>query len=448
MEKKGNSLLLMLALGGAAIWYLSRKKDEENKKSAPSGSSSGSTNGFDPNDYDFEIDGCMDEEAFNYNPLATSDDGSCIDRVYGCMQEGNENYDPLANTDTDPTSCYVNLGCMDPTALNYDEAYNMSLPSSCEYEEEIVYGCTELGAANYDELATVNQTNADDPSSPCVFPGCTDPLAENWAPVANQDDGSCEYLDILGCTEPLACNYNENANVDNGSCQMPIPGRDCDGNCIDDIDQDGICDEEEVFGCTDVTANNTDYDATQDDGSCTYDILGCMDETATNYDATATINNYSCEYPVVEGCTAPTALNYNPDATDDDGSCINAIYGCMDSDATNYNSDANVDVPESCQFEEEGGYAYPGWTEQDTAVFEYMIVKYLQDNDSLEDLWKYVAPAYGGGALNPFWNPLSTNAVPPSVPPSEWDSSLCYINAPIFCIIPDWDYWTNAYLNN
>ena len=35
---------------------------------------------------------------------------------------------------------------------------------------------------------------------PPLYPGCTDPNAENYNPTAGYDDGSCTYPPILGCT--------------------------------------------------------------------------------------------------------------------------------------------------------------------------------------------------------------------------------------------------------
>ncbi len=46
-----------------------------------------------------EVPGCMDSTAFNFNPDATVDDGSCEPVVYGCICECSENYDSIANTD-------------------------------------------------------------------------------------------------------------------------------------------------------------------------------------------------------------------------------------------------------------------------------------------------------------------------------------------------------------
>lgn len=51
--------------------------------------------------------------------------------------------------------------------------------------------------------------------------GCTDPLATNYNPNANVNDGSCVYP--TGCTDPLALNYDPNALVDDGSCEYARP---------------------------------------------------------------------------------------------------------------------------------------------------------------------------------------------------------------------------------
>ena len=48
-----------------------------------------------------------------------------------------------------------------------------------------------------------------------VVNGCTDPNASNFDPLANTDDGSCTYP---GCTDSLATNFDPTANLDDSSC--------------------------------------------------------------------------------------------------------------------------------------------------------------------------------------------------------------------------------------
>ena len=60
--------------------------------------------------------GCCDPTAFNYNPNATCDDGTCIPIQYGCLDPNAVNYNPGATTDIG--GCEYS-GCTDPAAVNY-----------------------------------------------------------------------------------------------------------------------------------------------------------------------------------------------------------------------------------------------------------------------------------------------------------------------------------------
>ena len=281
--------------------------------------------------------GCMEEWADNYDPLATTDDGSC-DRL-GCMEEWADNYDPLATTDDG--SC-DRLGCMEEWADNYDPLATTD-DGSCDR-----LGCMEEWADNYDPLATT-----DDGS--CDRLGCMEEWADNYDPLATTDDGSC---DRLGCMEEWADNYDPLATTDDGSCDRlgcmeewadnydPLATTD-DGSCdrlgcmeewADNYDplattDDGSCDR---LGCMEEWADNYDPLATTDDGSC--DRLGCMEEWADNYDPLATTDDGSCDRL---GCMEEWADNYDPLATTDDGSC--QYLGCTSVLAVNYDSQANVD---------------------------------------------------------------------------------------------------------
>ena len=225
-------------------------------------------------------------------------------------------------------------GCLDSTALNYNEEANTD-DGGCI---EIIEGCTNELAFNYDEEA-----NYDNDSCEAVVVGCMDTIAWNYNEDANTDGGDCIYL---GCTDALACNYNANANADSGGCTYADQYYNCSDICINDADSDGICDELEILGCTSIAAINYSPEATDDDGSCVGIIYGCTDPVAFNYDITANTDNGSC-VSVAYGCIDETAFNYDPDANTDNGTCIEFAYGCTDITAFNYNPLANT-LDNSC----------------------------------------------------------------------------------------------------
>ncbi|MAZ42240.1 MAG: nuclease, partial [Flammeovirgaceae bacterium] len=90
--------------------------------------SDGSTTTFDSNcpyplcEIPDDIPGCTDESAFNFNPNATLDDGSCEAVLVDCMLSGADNFNEDANTACE--DCCIFGGCTDPEALNFNEDAN------------------------------------------------------------------------------------------------------------------------------------------------------------------------------------------------------------------------------------------------------------------------------------------------------------------------------------
>ncbi len=78
------------------------------------------------------IYGCTDSTAFNYDPNANIDDGSCVPFIYGCTDSTAFNFDPLANTD-DGSCIPVIYGCTDSSANNYNALANTD-DGSCVYD--------------------------------------------------------------------------------------------------------------------------------------------------------------------------------------------------------------------------------------------------------------------------------------------------------------------------
>jgi hypothetical protein len=235
------------------------------------------------------VPGCTDVTACNFDPSATTDDGSCT--YPGCIDVAACNYDMTAGCD-DGSCTYP--GCIDVAACNYDMTAGCD-DGSCTYP-----GCNDVAACNYDMTA-----GCDDGS--CTYPGCTNALACNYDMTAGCDDGSCTFP---GCTNALACNYDMTAGCDDGSCTFPgcIDVLACNFNPNAGCD-DGSCEYLSCTGCTDATACNYDMTATIDDGSCTYP--GCTNSGACNYDMTAGCDDGSCEFTSCAGCTNPVACNYD-----------------------------------------------------------------------------------------------------------------------------------------
>jgi photosystem II stability/assembly factor-like uncharacterized protein len=249
----------------------------------------------------------------------------------------------------------------------------------------------EIGALDFDFEAShnfcFNQPN----------PGCTNPLACNFDPNAESDDGSCILPPtndvcanatslIVGGPAVVANNLNSCTNGSNPACggtpqiqdvwySFVYNGGDilitttsgtgagtplltdtriavyssCGGTLID-CNDDGVSMgfySQILLECADLTVGNTYYiQAGGYQGLRGYfriavtviDIQGCTNALASNYNSCANDDDGSC---IIPGCTNPAASNYNPAATVDNGSCI--IPGCTNPAASNYNPAATVD---------------------------------------------------------------------------------------------------------
>ena len=264
----------------------------------------------------------------------------CIEVIEGCMDSTAFNYDSLANTSL---TCYYYPGCSSPAYVEwYQDTANgyytdFHVQDSCQ--TWAVFGCMDPTMYNYDTLANVEPLGI---CFPYIY-GCTNFLAFNYNPVANTDDSSCVPV-IYGCIDPTMYNYCDTCNTDDGSCKPYIFG------CTDSTafnynplaNTDNNTCEPYIYGCTNPVALNYCDSCNVDDFSCILPIYGCTDSTMFNHNPLANVDNNSC-IPYVYGCTDPSMLNFNPQANTEDFSCIAYIYGCTDSTALNYDSTANTD---------------------------------------------------------------------------------------------------------
>ena len=310
--------------------------------------------------------GCTDPTMYNYDVAANTDDASCLPHVYGCREPSADNYNALANADDQ--SCYW-TGCNDNSAINYtgwpmllgttisvinyDAGANNYLISNCIF---CVDGCTDATAVNHYPAAT-----CDDGS--CSWDGCTDATATNFQPLATTDDGSCVFTAITGCLTTGANNYDcSMASIANWAAG--------DGPCTDGVtvNDAGVC---EFVGCMDNGAfvimgigggtyfNNTNFmtNATIDNG-CIPTIVGCMDDGSNaSYPGRpagwyGSADNFDCLH---DNTTLPCSDGVNTDG----GTCLYASDGCMDDTANNYNINNTTDTtlpypPGSCTYDVNG----------------------------------------------------------------------------------------------
>lgn len=326
--------------------------------------------------------GCLDTDYIEFNPSANIDDGSCETlHTLGCINLNAFNYNPEATLNEIIPQCEYTLVLEDDGGDGWGNSYigisqgndiigEFSVEPGLYEKEFILQLHTDqpikvfyfqiagpqqpIGEANFQTMHnsfrlinsndnvtlqggvfpfSFNGQGALQPYGPpfwtiyeampfcgdyCIpkVYGCLDEQSLNYDSLANTDDSSCIEI-IEGCTSPFAFNYDSLANVDDESCVAV------------------------VVGCMDEIAWNYNFAANTEDGSCLY--FGCMDESADNYDPMANVELEGTCFTTVLGCTDPSAFNYNEEANTEDFSCVPVVFGCMDSTAFNYSPEANTE---------------------------------------------------------------------------------------------------------
>jgi hypothetical protein len=214
----------------------------------------------------------------------------------------------------------------------------------------------------------------------CAINGCTDPLALNFDPAANTDDGSCIVPACAGVAFSYCYDSNEaslvtytEANPGDGVIIEVLSGAVEAGFDTFTI-YDGADDLAPVLfsgdgDLTGVIAASTGASITigiTSDGSvscvsgsqpainynmyCGAVTNGCTDPLACNFDAAANFDDGSCDFSCY-GCTDAGACNFDATATLDDGNCDFSCVGCTDPLACNFDAAFTIADPASCCFD-------------------------------------------------------------------------------------------------
>ena len=222
---------------------------------------------------EYEILGCIQTLACNYNPDATQSDNSCVFsepnydcqgdcvndadsdgvcdafEILGCTDTLYLEFDSNATDDNGFCQTIIITGCTNPIYIEFNEGANVD-DESCE--TIAIEGCTDSLYLEYSQVFNFDNGSC----LTLIVEGCMDSLYVEFNPGANLEDQSCQDLIIFGCTDTVSCNFDVEANTNNELCLYPEIYFDCEGICLSDSDSDGVCDELEIYGCYDSTACN------------------------------------------------------------------------------------------------------------------------------------------------------------------------------------------------
>lgn len=284
-----------------------------------------------------EIEGCTDDTALNFEPLATLDDGSCI---FPCTPISFEMdfvcfYDIELEELTDGYSIEAEwVGECVADSLSFERTDIPEMPFG--------YNLDDLGIAvfnsgdslfiqagdlipdgTYDVSLFFEDGNSITESiefTPCI-PGCIDPDAINFNELATVDDGTCEYDTCIETMLHLTINTNVfgseiNWQLQNDLNEVLLSGG---GYGSNESHTDSLCIAD---GCYSLYMFDDFGDGWN---GATYEYLldGVFGGTGTLEIGESSFDFISVQLSCpIDGCTDPDALNYDPSATVADGSCV------------------------------------------------------------------------------------------------------------------------------
>ena len=327
--------------------------------------------------------GCMDSSASNYNSGASQDctslcgTATCCCTYTGCTDNCAINYDPLAVTDDG--SCLL----PNPTiGTTFMPSTLCTMPFRLVFKQSGQYGAawgftSVAWTVHFDPAGTnvpvLSGTTASAPYNVVTI---------NWmddcstATIFSSGPGTYRFTGVL--TYPSGCSITLTTDMTNSSQFITC---DC-----------ALC----------PSCSNYNSSATCDDGSCT----GCTDITASNYNSGAVIDDGSC---IVSGCTDAGAANYNALATVDDGSCLfwHVWEECTSGDKMSFGGGTGPGIVTLLNNQVGLNYINPLETIGETFQADYWDGTAWQT----DGCWKYIGTASGDNPAN-YTNPLNSGVGP------------------------------------
>ena len=248
--------------------------------------------------------GCMNSSSMNFNPLATTDDGSCDDAYsVGCMDESSVNF---AGADANPTHDNANnFGDAFVENVGVDLLTGSITPSGVaanihnqDYCQTQVEGCTDAMAINYDALATQNDKTI-----------CDWSLNAMTEYNVDSDGNILETEYSFGAVDPINENDGivgsdfENANIlfQDGALDMNAHVIDNLADVMEWIDADEIADAQELADTNAVTtarynANDLMWLTTYTDTLAAVEAWFAADEAADAQELADTVSDMQARY--------------------------------------------------------------------------------------------------------------------------------------------------------
>ena len=293
----------------------------------------------------------------------------------GCMDNNANNFDPLANTpctsctgNNQPNCCctYDVLGCTDPNASNYNSSATVD-DGSCLYD-----GCMDPSALNYDPNATNDVGCAYCPdiqaiTGQTVIDGnvpagtqATNPITgrlSQWGAYASNGGTAAGWKASLGNIYVAGASYGNFTATEDPSWQALAPGihrisaiysttpiadpsAETFANYGNNQINSGWVDPGNIQFKTSHFSSNGNFSVGGMPGGTTmylYLMTHCDPNELPNSNTTSippssTVSMTPIEFQTVGilGCTNSQAINYNPNASVDDGSCTITGDSCSD----------------------------------------------------------------------------------------------------------------------